>query len=144
MTELVETDTFVELHVPNFKTTIDFYSKLGFEVVWQTSSEEGYLVMRRGRSVLNFYGGTEKVYEHPYFGRFPRHTVRSYAVEIVIPIDNIEAFFKTIRSNLDIDVESGRIVQELELKPWGKKDFRIVDPFGFYLRFTERINWLIP
>jgi len=23
------------------------------------------------------------------------------------------------------------------MKPWGKKDFRIIDPFGFYLRISE-------
>jgi hypothetical protein len=29
----------------------------------------------------------------------------------------------------------------LELKKWGRRDFRIVDPFGFYLRITERYEW---
>ncbi|MFA5925783.1 MAG: hypothetical protein WC831_02520 [Parcubacteria group bacterium] len=36
------------------------------------------------------------------------------------------------------------IVRELkELKDHGHtwKDFRMVDPFGFYLRFTELIDW---
>lgn len=27
---------------------------------------------------------------------------------------------------------------------WGKKDFRLSDPFGFYLRFTEPIDWSQP
>jgi hypothetical protein len=24
---------------------------------------------------------------------------------------------------------------------WGKQDFRVVDPFGFYVRFTEIVDW---
>jgi hypothetical protein len=28
------------------------------------------------------------------------------------------------------------------LKKWGRRDFRIVDPFGFYLRITERYEWV--
>ena len=35
-----------------------------------------------------------------------------------------------------------RIVQPLQLKKWGRRDFRIVDPFGFYLRITERYEWI--
>jgi hypothetical protein len=30
------------------------------------------------------------------------------------------------------------------MQPWGVKDFRIEDPFGFYLRITERHNILDP
>jgi hypothetical protein len=30
----------------------------------------------------------------------------------------------------------------VQLKKWGRRDFRIVDPFGFYLRITERYEWV--
>ena len=35
-----------------------------------------------------------------------------------------------------------KVVEELEVKPWGLKDFRIEDPFGYYLRITEFHNIL--
>ena len=125
------TDVYIELHVPDFKKAIGFYSRLGFKLLWRT---EDYLVMRRKRSVLNFYGGSQKVYSHSYFGRFKKTTKCGYGVEIIIPVDRVELIYSSVR-------KFAKIVQPLQLKKWGRRDFRIVDPFGFYLRITERYEW---
>jgi catechol 2,3-dioxygenase-like lactoylglutathione lyase family enzyme len=125
------TDVYIELHVPDFKKAIRFYSRLGFKLLWRT---EDYLVMRRKRSVLNFYGGSQKVYSHSYFGRFKKTTKCGYGVEIIIPVDRVELIYSSVR-------KFAKIVQPLQLKKWGRRDFRIVDPFGFYLRITERYEW---
>jgi uncharacterized glyoxalase superfamily protein PhnB len=125
------TDVYIELHVPDFKKAIGFYSRLGFKLLWRT---EDYLVMRRKRSVLNFYGGSQKVYSHSYFGRFKKTTKCGYGVEIIIPVDRVERFYNRVR-------KFAKIVQPLQVKKWGRRDFRIVDPFGFYLRITERYEW---
>src|SRR6267143_2280527 len=122
------TDVYIELHVPDFKKTIEFYSKLGFKLLWRT---EDYLVMKRKRSVLNFYGGSERVYHHSYFGRFRKNTRCGYGVEIIIPVDRVEHFYKSVG-------KFARIVQPLQLKKWGRRDFRMIDSFVFYLRITER------
>jgi uncharacterized glyoxalase superfamily protein PhnB len=126
------TDVYIELHVPDFKKAIAFYSRLGFKLSWRT---EDYLVMERKRSVLNFYGGSEKVYSHSYFGQFKKTTKCGYGVEIIIPVDRVERFYDRVR-------KFAKIVQPLQLKKWGRRDFRIVDPFGFYLRITERYEWV--
>jgi uncharacterized glyoxalase superfamily protein PhnB len=126
------TDVYIELHVPDFKRAIEFYSRLGFKLLWRT---EDYLVMKRKRSVLNFYGGNPKVYSHSYFGRFKKTTKCGYGVEIIIPVDRVERFYNRVR-------KFARIVQPLQLKKWGHRDFRIIDPFGFYLRITERYEWV--
>lgn len=55
-------------------------------------------------------------------------------VEIVIEVDDLVAERDFIVNNgyhLDADVK---------LQSWGLKDFRIVDPDGYYLRFTEH-SW---
>ena len=126
------TDVYIELHVPDFKRAIEFYSRLGFKLLWRT---EDYLVMKRKRSVINFYGGSQKVYSHSYFGRFKKTTKCGYGVEIIIPVDRVEQLYKNVG-------KFARIVQPLQLKKWGRRDFRIVDPFGFYLRITERYEWI--
>jgi uncharacterized glyoxalase superfamily protein PhnB len=126
------TDVYIELHVPDFKKAIEFYSRLGFKLLWRT---EDYLVMKRKRSVLNFYGGNQKVYSHSYFGQFKRTTKCGYGVEIIIPVDRVERFYDSVR-------KFAKIVQPLQLKKWGRRDFRIADPFGFYLRITERYEWV--
>ena len=125
------TDVYIELHVPDFNKTIEFYSRLGFKQLWRT---EDYLVMKRERSILNFYGGNNKVYSHSYFGRFRKTTKRGYGVEIIIPVENVDSFYKKAK-------KFAQIVRPLMMKKWGRKDFRILDPFGFYLRITERYTW---
>lgn len=128
----MQTDVFIELHVPDFAKAVGFYSKLGFKVLWRT---EDYLVMRRRRSVLNFYGDSSKIYRHTYFGRFNPKTKTGYGVEIIIPIDGLSQFYRRVRRVI-------RILEPLKLRRWGRRDFRVVDPFGFYLRITERYNWV--
>jgi len=129
---IMETDVFLELHVPDFERVIKIYSKLGFKVVWKS---EDYLVIRKGKSVLNFYGGTKRVFNHPYFKKWSGKTKKGYAVEIIIPIDGIKQFYKKIKKFV-------KVVEPLKFKRWGRWDFRIEDPFGFYIRFTERYDWV--
>lgn len=131
-------DILVELHVPDFKTAKKFYSSLGFKVVWEKKPKEreGYLVMRRGSSIINFYCGNYHVYLQSYFKRYPCNTKRGYAVEIIVPIDDIERYYKKISTKY-----KSKIVGQLE-KRFDKLDFRMVDPFGFYLRFVERYDWV--
>jgi len=126
------TDIGIELHVPAFGEALEFYGWLGFEVVRQ---DERYLVMRRGESVLCFNEGSERVYEQSYFKKFPQDTPPGYAVEIILPVDDVETFYNSVKDQV-------RVVQLLEEKHWGQKDFRIVDPFGFYIRVTERYDWV--
>ena len=135
----LQTDVMIELHVPSFETAKKFYGGLGFEVVWERPSvptEEGYMVMRRDESILNFYSGTKKVHEHQYFSKFPKDTKRGYAVEIIIPILDINKFYEKVVS-LYID----KITNPLTHK-YMKPDFRMEDPFGFYLRFVEKYDWV--
>jgi len=142
----IKNNLIIELHVPNLDVAKDFYSKLGFEVTMDDKLNEkelGYLTMTRkdplGDTMLNFYGGDERVYGQSFFKQFPKDIKRGYAIEITITTGDIEEIYK--RTSRDL---RGNIVRELkELDDHGHKwrDFRIVDPFGFYIRFTELIDW---
>ena len=142
--EYVLSGIVVELHVPDFRPAIDFYSLLGFSVVWGQSGKKGYLVMKSGPNILNFYCGTQEVFNHSYFRNLPPDTPRGYAVEIVIPVDDVHALYDKISQINKKGLFGGKIVEDLKLKPWGKYDFRMVDPFGFYIRICEPDNWLVP
>lgn len=135
--KVAKTDTLVELHIPDFEKAKNFYAKLGFQVVWEREPEgyKGLLIIKRGDSILYFWGGNEQVMDQPYFGNFPKTTKRGYGVEIVIMTEQIEAIYEEAK-------KFAIIVEELKLKPWGIKDFRIEDPFGFYLKITEAYDIL--
>lgn len=132
------TDVMIELHVSDFELTKKFYGDLGFEVVWERKPNEkkGYMVMRKGDAILNFFCGNENVYNQSYFKQFPKNTKRGYAVEIAIPLDDIEELYRKVEQKY-----KEQIVEPL-MKRYDKLDFRMLDPFGFYLRFVERYDWV--
>lgn len=134
----------LELHVPDFKKAREFYSIFGFRELWHnqvSGGNLGYLVLIReddlGETHLNFYGDKEKVSEHSHFKNFPADTPRGYAVEITIPVSDVEGLWLAVKNKLKPE----EIAQPLKLKRWHKKDFRVVDSHGFYVRFTELFDW---
>lgn len=137
MTPPATTTAFVELHVPDFGKAKTYYQSLGFQIVWERKSEEfkGYLVMQLEENFLCFWAGNENVYKHSYFKKFSKDTKRGYGVEIVFMIKDIEAYYNNVK-------DIAHVVEPLVMKPWGNKDFRCEDPFGYYLRFTEFYNTL--
>lgn len=130
-------NVILELHVPDFEKVKDFYGKLGFEIIWEREPEgfKGYLVMKMGKNILCFWAGNEEVYSHPYFKEFSRDTKRGYGVEIIIFVQDIEKYYEKVS-------KFAKVVEELTLQSWGDKDFRIEDPFGYYLRFSSPYNAL--
>jgi len=142
----IKNNLVLELHIPDFGKAKTFYAQFGFEDLSYDptsggGSDLGYMVLKRedsmGRTMLNFYGDKEKVSKHSHFADFPADTPRGYGVEITIPVSDVEKLWKEVKEKLN----SQEISQELTLKRWGKKDFRIIDPFGFYVRFTEIVDW---
>ena len=129
----------IELHVPDFEIVLDFYGKLGFKKVRRQNEQSNprYLVMERQGTIINFWPGDDGVWAQPYFKKFPKDTPRGYGVEIVLPVDEIRTYYDQVK-------QFAQVVQPLQLRHWGLHDFRIVDPFGYYFRITERHDILDP
>jgi hypothetical protein len=128
---------FAELHVPDFDVVESFYQSIGFDTVWrrEPDGKKGYLVMQLEGNILCFWAGSSDVWSHSFFSKFPQSTPRGYGVELVLQIANLERYYATNGTSM-------KVVKPLGSQPWGVKDFRIVDPMGFYLRFTEPMNIL--
>lgn len=91
--------------------------------------------MKMGSSILCFWGGNQDIYKHPYFNQFPKATKRGYGVEVVIFVENIESYYEKVS-------KFAKVVESLKSQPWGDQDFRVEDPFEFYLRFSSPYNSL--
>ncbi len=135
----ITSGVLVELHVDDFDKVRDFYGRFGFDAAWQQTRQEddGYLVMSLNDQVLTFWPGTNAWERHPYFSRFPNDTKRGFGVEIVIYVDDIGFAY-------NIANELGCVVEKLAKQPWGLSDFRVEDPFGYYIRFSEPDDILDP
>ena len=142
----IKNNLVIELHVPDLKIAKDFYLKLGFVVSMDDKPNEkelGYLTMIRkdeaGNAMINFYGGDERVYNQSYFKQFPKDTKRGYEISITIVVKDIEKLYVTVNAQLKDNI--AREIKTLKDHEHSWKDFRMIDPFGFYLRFTELIDW---
>lgn len=125
----------LELHVPDFDLVKRFYGLLGFKVVWEHKPEQdkGYLVLENDAGcIINFWSGTDAIYDQTYFKRFDRQTKRGFGVEIVVPTkQNLQVLQESLQNS------GVNIVERLKKRPWGLDDFRIEDPYGYYLRITS-------
>ena len=142
----IRNNLVLELHVPDFAPIREFYAQFGFEELSYDptsggGSDLGYMVLIRrdtvGDTLLNFYGDKSKVTKHAHFVDFPANTPRGYAVEITVPVSDVDALWRNVEPHLSPKI----ISQALVTKRWGKRDFRVIDPFGFYVRFTELVDW---
>jgi len=127
----------VELHVPDFGPVKEFYGALGFRVEREDRSPDGdgYLVLALDGNLLAFWPGSSLVERHPYFRA--TEAKPGHRVEIVLMVEDLEAAHERA-SRL------GAVVAPLVRRPWGARDFRAADPFGFYLRFSEPHDVRVP
>jgi dihydroneopterin aldolase len=126
----VKTPVRVELHVPDFAPVRFFYGRLGFTVVRDEPGPEGYLVLRYEQNAIAFWPGSDAVRRHPFFARHPADTARGHGVEIIVTTSELDTLYERAK---DLDA----VVEAIRVRPWGARDFRIADPFGYYLRVTE-------
>ena len=145
MNKPVQNNLVIELHVPDFDKVKDFYGKLGFEQVLEDEVNEegpGYLTMTHrdpmGDTMLCFYGGDERVYNQSYFKNFSRDTKRAYASEVTMIVENVDAAYVNAMEKLKDYVV--KPLQETVDRQVSWRDFRMEDPFGFYLRITSLVD----
>ncbi len=105
-----------EMAAHDLRESLAYYEqKLGFQVVSEMPEQEYAIVERDGIAIHLFHDSSRK------------HS----PVGIHIFTNNLE----------DLDSEfvsrGATVTQPILLKPWGNRDFRVADPFGNELKFTE-------
>ncbi|MBY5774195.1 glyoxalase [Rhizobium leguminosarum] len=120
----------LELFAECPEKSIDFYRRvLGFEV--QGSSSAEYTMLKYGDAVIAINSHSVLSTDHPL--RIASGQRAGLGVEIVLKVSDVEDAYRAAQ-------ESGWPVSDLALQPWGLRDFRLVDPDGYYVRVTGRKN----
>lgn len=132
----------LELFVEDLERSVAWYvDVLGFRRV---RGDGGYVSLRRGDVVLGLGPVAKLPPEDPTHGeapdRPPGHTQERVrrgpgaGVEIVLELDDVA----------DVEAAAERVATRkwplaapLTDQPWGLRDFRVVDPDGYYLRITH-------
>lgn len=117
----------LELFVDSVPDSMDFYTRvLGFEII--SYQPDDYSVFRKGAVQISLQDQSYLSDDHPLK---PHNRSMGLGIEIVIEVKDVEAIYEQVRR------EHWQINDTLAQRPWGLKDFRILDPNGFYIRITE-------
>jgi lactoylglutathione lyase len=123
---MVEMTARFEIFPDDLDVTVDFYARvLGFRLTTDRRSEpSAYVSLQRGSVRI---GAARREVPDARAVRLP-----PAGVELVLEVD-------------DVGAERDRVVaagwpldEDLQSRPWGLTDFRILDPAGYYLRITDR------
>jgi lactoylglutathione lyase len=121
-----------ELFVVDVDTTIKFYEDvLGFSA---TRHESGYVALNNGNVEIGLGLLVGLPENHHFRTRWPSGSLPGLGVEIVLEVDEVEGFFKRAKDQIH---NVGGQIQDIANQPWGLRDFRVIDPDGYYVRVTE-------
>lgn len=115
----------LEIFPADLNATVRFYVELlGFAVVEDRRTDPmPFLAIQRDAVRIGAVAvpGGNPAHRHPPTG-----------VEIVLEVDYLHAERDRIK------LTGWPIEEDIKRRPWGLQDFRVLDPDGYYLRFTSR------
>ncbi|SNZ15659.1 Glyoxalase-like domain-containing protein [Terribacillus aidingensis] len=119
----------VELFVRNLASSVVFYRCLlgkGCTSCNKTSAlfedARGAVLRLTDESVLN---------SNHYFNSM-RDSAKGKGVELILPVENVDQVFNKLLRIYPAQIES-----QLADRSWGKRDFRVIDPDGYYVRVSS-------
>jgi lactoylglutathione lyase len=113
-----------ELFPDDLDTSVAFYvDVLSFRVIRdERSAPAPYVALRRGDVGVGL--AARPAPEHPTLRRPPT------GVELVLEVDDLDAVHAHVLTS------GWPLAEDLTDRPWGLRDFRLVDPHGYYWRVT--------
>jgi lactoylglutathione lyase len=125
-----------ELFVQDVERSVRFYSStLGLEPP-TTWSPDGYVSISAGVVKI----GVQHLANLPAGHHFSPSRLagpRGVGLEIVVEVDDVDLAYANAAACAE---RCGGSVEPLDDQPWGLRDFRLVDPDGYYVRVTSHLR----
>ena len=123
-----ETTTIrLELFVTDVHESVRFYTDvLGFALQDGTHVAD-YNALVRGDVRLSVQTAAALSADHP----LARPGPRGLGVEFVLEVDDLDALYAHVAARHPVAAAPA-------MRPWGLRDFRVLDPDGYYWRITTR------
>lgn len=118
----------LELFVENVQKSTDFYLRV-FDFHVGPDGSDDYEMLVKGDALIAFNRMDALGHDHPLRRRGDERLGRG--VEIVLSVNDVDAAFEVARREC-------QTISDLASRPWGLRDFRVVDPDGYYIRVTDR------
>lgn len=118
----------LELFVTSMAESKEFYTRvLGFEVIHH--QPDNYSVFRKGGIQIALQERSQLPDDHPLK---PLGGERAgLGIEIVLEVDDLDAAYAQVLAS------QWPVTEPLAPRPWGSRDFRVIDPNGYYLRIND-------
>jgi lactoylglutathione lyase len=119
----------IELFVSDVERSVQFYcTVLGFEQATTGEGSGDYRAVRRGDATIGLGRADRLPEDHPVAAA---GSPPGRGVELVLEVSEIDAAYQHVLATGTV------LASDLARRPWGLRDFRLLDPDGFYLRVTE-------
>jgi len=105
----------VTFAVRDMARSIEFYRKLGFELMYG-GERAGFTSLRAGEAFVNLV--TSPRYEHRWWGR------------VIFRVNDVDAHHRVLKAQ-------GLVLESPQSAPWGERFFHVPDPDGHELSFAE-------
>ena len=115
---------FYEIYVKSLEASERFYELLGMK----TSRKQSDFVVMISEGIKIHLCPIEDCPD--YLISVDCSKIVGSRVEFCFVTDQIDSLYNSLISNKVV------IHEELQERPWGKKDFRVIDPDGAYIRIT--------
>jgi predicted enzyme related to lactoylglutathione lyase len=124
--EVVSMTLRFEIFPSDLDATADFYGRVvGFSIVaGRRADSPPYLSMQRDEIRVGASRRDD--------AQGPTHRRPPTGVEIVLEVDDVTAELHRAQT------AGWPITEPVQLRPWGLRDFRVLDPSGYYLRISDR------
>lgn len=121
----------LEIFVEDMDASVGFYTGvLGFEAVREHPGD--YASVRCGDVTLGIGPISKLPEEGGYFTREIASLRLGLGAEIVLEVDDVDGWHRRVSAT------GYPVFEPPQERPWGLRDFRIVDPDGYYLRLTAK------
>ncbi|MGN4444852.1 VOC family protein [Bacillus cereus group sp. MYBK79-1] len=117
----------LELFVEDLQRSIRFYEEI-LTLVFSKKNATGAMIKLEDFSLLLT---PDYILNENHYLKTGGLNPKGKGVEVIIVFDNIEQIYQHVLEK-NYPVESN-----LKIQSWGMKDFRLVDPDGYYLRLTS-------
>jgi catechol 2,3-dioxygenase-like lactoylglutathione lyase family enzyme len=126
-TGMIQYISAVTFAVNDMARSIEFYRKLGFELLYGDDRAE-FSSMKAGEAFVNL--AADPRYEHRWWGR------------AIFRVDDVDAHYRALQAQglmLEAPRALFRISDAQADAPWGERFFHITDPDGHELSFAEML-----
>ncbi|AWC28759.1 VOC family protein [Bacillus cytotoxicus] len=117
----------LELFVEDLERSIRFYEGI-LGLTFFRKNETGAMVKLEDFALLLT---PDYILDKNHYLKKGGLTPKGKGVEVIIVFDNIEQLYQHVLE------KNYPVKSSLKTQPWGMKDFRIIDPDGYYLRLTS-------